>query len=221
MSFVPWRLYEKVFSITENKWYSNAYSGLFKTQEGYLRNLLNPLRAELFCFIYFFLFLDTQIVQVVEALLLLEAVYPTWTPWLLMTWWHIGSQNISRNYIDRVIQLANDAITTSLWRQNDVATSFRRHNDVIIASCVRWHALQTDIVKSRSRDIWSYPIEICQAVEKPVIFKVVIVVSFISNRIQQWNNTRKKNKLCRYQQTYLFQTSQCLFVRHASGHMTQ
>ena len=27
---------------------------------------------------------------------------------------------------------------TSLWRQNDVATSFRRHNDVIIASCVRW-----------------------------------------------------------------------------------
>ena len=140
----------------------------------------------------FLLFLDTQNVQVVEALLLLEAVYPTWTPWLLMTWWHIWSQNISRNYIDRVIQLTNDAIITSLWRQNDVATSFRRHNDVIIASCVRWHALQTDIVKSRSRDIWSYPIEICQAVEKPVIFKVVIVVSFISNRIQQWNNTRKK-----------------------------
>ena len=25
-----------------------------------------------------------------------------------------------------------------LWRRNDVATSFWRHNDVIIASCVRW-----------------------------------------------------------------------------------
>ena len=108
----------------------------------------------------FLLFLDMQIVQVVEALLLLEAVYPTWTPWLLMTWWHIGNQNISRNYIDRVIQLANDAITTSLWRQNDVATSFRRHNDVIIASCVRWHALQTDIVKS-GRDMFADIYKVC------------------------------------------------------------
>ena len=27
---------------------------------------------------------------------------------------------------------------------------------------------------------------------------VVVVVSFISNRIQQWNNTRKKKTLCRY-----------------------
>ena len=35
-------------------------------------------------------------------------------------------------------QRAHDAITTSLLRQNDVATSFWRHNDVIITSCVRW-----------------------------------------------------------------------------------
>ena len=36
----------------------------------------------------------------------------------------------------------HNAIITWLWRQNDVATSFRRHTDVIIASCVRWgHSL--------------------------------------------------------------------------------
>ena len=33
---------------------------------------------------------------------------------------------------------AHDAMITSLWCQNDVATSFWRHNDVVIASCVRW-----------------------------------------------------------------------------------
>ena len=27
-----------------------------------------------------------------------------------------------------------------LWRQNDVAASFWRHNDVIYAPCVRWVA---------------------------------------------------------------------------------
>ena len=31
-----------------------------------------------------------------------------------------------------------DAKLTSLWRQNDVAASLWSHNDVIIASCVRW-----------------------------------------------------------------------------------
>ena len=35
-------------------------------------------------------------------------------------------------------QRAHDAIATSLWRQNDFATSFLRHNDVIIALCARW-----------------------------------------------------------------------------------
>ena len=35
-------------------------------------------------------------------------------------------------------QRAQGAITTSLLRQNDVATSFWRNDEVIIASCVRW-----------------------------------------------------------------------------------
>ena len=32
-------------------------------------------------------------------------------------------------------QRAHNAIMVSLWRQNDVATSFRRHDNVVIASC--------------------------------------------------------------------------------------
>ena len=40
-------------------------------------------------------------------------------------WWHSSS----------VSQRAHDAIITSLCHQNDVTTSFWRHNDVIIASC--------------------------------------------------------------------------------------
>ena len=35
-------------------------------------------------------------------------------------------------------QRTHGAIITSLLRRNDVATSFRRNNDVIITSCVRW-----------------------------------------------------------------------------------
>ena len=31
-----------------------------------------------------------------------------------------------------------------------------------------------------------------------IMSPLVVVVSFISNRIQQWNNTRKKKTLCRY-----------------------
>ena len=38
----------------------------------------------------------------------------------------------------QVTPAVNDAITMSLLRQNDVATSFWRNNDVIIASCARW-----------------------------------------------------------------------------------
>ena len=54
---------------------------------------------------------------------------------------------------DRVLngpQRAHDAIMTSLWRQSDVATSFARHNYVIIAPCVRWvvfpSAIKTPVV---------------------------------------------------------------------------
>ena len=38
----------------------------------------------------------------------------------------------------KMSQSSHDVMITTLWRQNDVATSFRRHNDVIIASCVCW-----------------------------------------------------------------------------------
>ena len=48
------------------------------------------------------------------------------------------SRSISGIATDSPSQRAHDAIITSLWRQNDVATSFRRHNDVIIVFCVRW-----------------------------------------------------------------------------------
>ena len=37
-----------------------------------------------------------------------------------------------------ICQRTHDAITTSSWRQNDVAPSFWRHNDIVIASCGRW-----------------------------------------------------------------------------------
>ena len=36
------------------------------------------------------------------------------------------------------LQRTHDVMVTSLLRQDDVATSFWRNNDVIIASCVRW-----------------------------------------------------------------------------------
>ena len=38
----------------------------------------------------------------------------------------------------KVSQRTHDAKTTSLWRQNDVATSHWGHYDVIIASCACW-----------------------------------------------------------------------------------
>ena len=41
------------------------------------------------------------------------------------------------------IEWAHDALITSLLRQNEVATSFWRHNDVIFTLCVRWVELQT------------------------------------------------------------------------------
>ena len=53
------------------------------------------------------------------------------TAWDWVT--HIFSSKLSRQ--------AHDAITTSLLRQNDVATSCWRNNDVIIASCAHWDAM--------------------------------------------------------------------------------
>ena len=42
---------------------------------------------------------------------------------------------------DTSSQRTHDEITTSLLRQNDVATPFWRNNDVIITPCVRWDSL--------------------------------------------------------------------------------
>ena len=44
------------------------------------------------------------------------------------------------------IPRAHDAITTSLLRQNDVATSFWRNNDVVIASCARWDTVSCRVI---------------------------------------------------------------------------
>ena len=55
-------------------------------------------------------------------------------------------------------QRAHDAIITSLWRQNYVATSFWCHNDVIIASWVRWvvnlAGLNIDLGSCNCRELW-------------------------------------------------------------------
>ena len=48
------------------------------------------------------------------------------------------ADGVKQNHNMKQSQRAHDAITTSLWHQNDVATSLWRHNDVIIVSCTRW-----------------------------------------------------------------------------------
>ena len=42
-------------------------------------------------------------------------------------------------------QRTHDVKITSLLRQNDVVTSFRRNNDVIFTSCVRWGSTKVTI----------------------------------------------------------------------------
>ena len=77
--------------------------------------------------------------------------------WGIFCWlkeWTLSTSVIAELFIqDRVLngpQRAHDAIMTSLWRQSDVATSFARHNYVIIAPCVRWvvfpSAIKTPVV---------------------------------------------------------------------------
>ena len=55
------------------------------------------------------------------------------------------SLNKNMQHIPRIMymptQRAHDTMITSLLRQNDVATSIWRNNDVIIVSCVRWEVL--------------------------------------------------------------------------------
>ena len=46
----------------------------------------------------------------------------------------------------RSTQRAPDAIIRSLWCQNDVATSFWHHYNVIFASCVRWEGVSSNFI---------------------------------------------------------------------------
>ena len=55
----------------------------------------------------------------------------------ILTMWLIASL-ISKYGAELAAQWTHDVIMTSLLRQNGVATSFWRDNDVIITSCVRW-----------------------------------------------------------------------------------
>ena len=64
-----------------------------------------------------------------------------------ITKWHNIEINIGVNgqkLSSTIAQRVRDAIITLLWRPNDVVTSFRRHDDVVIASCVRWDVSSWD-----------------------------------------------------------------------------
>ena len=86
---------------------------------------------------------------------------------------------------------------TLLWRQNDVATSFRRHNDVIIASpCVHWdYRMNSDqctavIVASRHHQynaLWVY------------IIVILYLVCIVNPGNSRWERYEKKCTVeCRY-----------------------
>ena len=69
--------------------------------------------------------------------------------WLLT---HVSWENTDATN-GATTQRVLDAIITSLWRRNDVATSFPRHNDVIFASCVRWALTDNTVVVSTNSDL--------------------------------------------------------------------
>ena len=58
-------------------------------------------------------------------------------PWSQIKCWLIGNNQHTVITPNTETQRTHDAIITVLLRQNDVATSFWRNNDIIIASCVR------------------------------------------------------------------------------------
>ena len=62
---------------------------------------------------------------------------------------------ISLGIIFQSFQWAHDAIITSLLWQNDVATSFWRNNDVVIAPCARWADYATTPY-TKYIDSWNY-----------------------------------------------------------------
>ena len=64
---------------------------------------------------------------------------------------------ITNRSVGRIVpQWTRDAIITSLLRQNDIATSFWRYNDVIITSCVRWILIWSGLILTRSIIIYFY-----------------------------------------------------------------
>ena len=52
-------------------------------------------------------------------------------------WWAVSAALVLHSF-DETFQRTHDAIITSPLRQNDVATSFWRNNDVVIALCDHW-----------------------------------------------------------------------------------
>ena len=71
-----------------------------------------------------------------------------WQLWLLITarkmfilhilHYQLFQNNWNCNKYAKYTHRTHDAKITSLWRQNDAATAFWCHNEVIIAFCVRW-----------------------------------------------------------------------------------
>ena len=82
--------------------------------------------------------------------LLYFACFLTWLStwgWLrAISMWYMSISSWSYFKLGPTAQRAHDAITTSPLRQNDIATSFWRNYDVIIASWVRWNRKYKDYV---------------------------------------------------------------------------
>ena len=94
----------------------------------------------------FFLSMDDSVISENGMVVLSSAEWSKISSgWILRVYKHLlnGSQR------------THGAITTSLWCQNDVATSFWRHNGVIIAWCVRWTLAGGLLVPGRWR--WCPP----------------------------------------------------------------
>ena len=76
-------------------------------------------------------------------------------------------------------QRTHDAITTSSLRQNDVATQFRRNNDVVIAWCVPWddaHVTSLEWLPS-ARSRWHFTSPILLSLGMPNARVIPVTVS--------------------------------------------
>ena len=81
-------------------------------------------------------FLGYTVIRRMYALRWDTIMHPIWS---FMLHYTIIAKKGPQNKRILISQRTRDAITTSLLRQNDVAMSFWRNNDVIIALCVRWN----------------------------------------------------------------------------------